>query len=176
VVARLKAAFIDGVLTTDELAERVGRALIARTHADLSTVTADIPACRPARPPRETEPATVRRRVGPRVRAGIGLIIALTGMLTDGALTGANAGPMANGFYVIFIGIFLVAFATWLWTLSADREDSAGDQPPRRPAPDDRDGPARQAPASVPPPGPRTPLPQKEPKEDHFSERRVAFT
>lgn len=179
VVDRLKTAFIDGMLTTDELGERVGRALVARSHADLATVTADIPAGRPAPPPRETEPSKVRHHVGPRVKAGIGLIIALTGMLVDAALTGANAGPMANGFYVIFIGIFLVAFVTWLWTLSADNEDSPGGQAPRPPAPGRRDGPAPRAPASVPPPGPRTPLPppsRPTDGKDHFSERRVAFT
>jgi Domain of unknown function (DUF1707) len=40
----LKAAFVEGWLTRDELDARAGRALAARTCADLAAVTADIPA------------------------------------------------------------------------------------------------------------------------------------
>ena len=53
----LKTAFMDGQLTKDELDERAGQALAARTYADLAALTADIPPRppqpgRPARPPR----------------------------------------------------------------------------------------------------------------------------
>ena len=46
-----------GRLTRDELDARAGRALAARTYADLAALTADIPPARPqpgqrARPPR----------------------------------------------------------------------------------------------------------------------------
>ena len=40
----LKAAFVQGRLGTDELGARVGRALAARTCADLATLSADLPA------------------------------------------------------------------------------------------------------------------------------------
>lgn len=125
VVDLLKTAFIEGLLTADELGERVGGALVARTHADLAAVTADIPA-RDAPPlPRELEPPQVRHhRPGHMAKASVALILATTGMLVDAALTGENAGPMANGFYVLFIGSFLAAFATWLWALSADHGDT----------------------------------------------------
>jgi uncharacterized protein DUF1707 len=124
VVDLLKTAFIEGLLTTDELGERVGGALAARTHADLAMVTADIPAHQAVPLPLEIEPPQVRHRPGPVGKASVVLIAATTGMLVDAALTGEDAGPMANGFYVLFIGSFLVAFATWLWALSADHEDS----------------------------------------------------
>jgi hypothetical protein len=55
VIETLKNAFVHGRLTKDELDLRVGRALTARTYADLATLTADIPlapaAAGPVRPP-----------------------------------------------------------------------------------------------------------------------------
>ena len=44
VIAVLKAAFVQGRLTKDELEARVARAFAAKTYADLATLTADIPA------------------------------------------------------------------------------------------------------------------------------------
>jgi len=44
VIEALKTAFVDGRLTKTELTARTGRALAARTHADLASLTADIPA------------------------------------------------------------------------------------------------------------------------------------
>src|SRR5271170_7802900 len=54
-VDTLKAAFVQGGLTKDELDARAGQALTARTYAELAALTADIPAgppaARPARQP-----------------------------------------------------------------------------------------------------------------------------
>ena len=51
----LKAAYVAGRLSEDEFEARVGQAFTSRTHADLATITADIPAApvaaRPARMP-----------------------------------------------------------------------------------------------------------------------------
>ncbi len=44
VVDRLKAAFVEGRLTMDELDARAGQAFAARTCADLAALTADLPA------------------------------------------------------------------------------------------------------------------------------------
>ena len=44
VIGTLKTAYADGRLDKDELDDRVGMALAARTYAELATVTADIPA------------------------------------------------------------------------------------------------------------------------------------
>jgi hypothetical protein len=44
VIDRLKAAFVQGRLTKDELDARVGRTLASRTYAELAVITADIPA------------------------------------------------------------------------------------------------------------------------------------
>jgi hypothetical protein len=56
VVDALKAAFIQGRLTQDELDTRVGQALAARTYADLAVLTADLPALT-TQPARTPEPA-----------------------------------------------------------------------------------------------------------------------
>src|SRR5262245_2221691 len=53
VIDTLKAAFVQERLVKDEFDERVGRALAARTHAELAALTADIPAGLPVpAPPR----------------------------------------------------------------------------------------------------------------------------
>ncbi len=51
VIDLLKAAFVQGRLTKDELGVRAGQALTARTYAELGALTADIPAARPPRQP-----------------------------------------------------------------------------------------------------------------------------
>jgi hypothetical protein len=44
VIDALKAAFVQGLLTKDELGKRAGQALVSRTNAELAAITADIPA------------------------------------------------------------------------------------------------------------------------------------
>jgi Domain of unknown function (DUF1707) len=44
VIGTLKAAFVQGRLTEDELGARAGQAYLSRTYAELAEVTADIPA------------------------------------------------------------------------------------------------------------------------------------
>ena len=55
VVDALKAAFVAGRLTEDELEVRAGQAFAARTYADLAAITADLPpgavAAQPVRMP-----------------------------------------------------------------------------------------------------------------------------
>ena len=80
VVGALQAAFVQGRLTADELDERVGQALAARTYADLGGLTADLPAdAAPARQPAPAQhQAAVRRPQNPAasfaVKAGAAAI------------------------------------------------------------------------------------------------------
>ena len=67
VVDALKAAFVQGRLTQDELDARVGQALAARTYADLAMLTADLPA-EPDRTPAPS-PAPVPAPARPRNRS-----------------------------------------------------------------------------------------------------------
>jgi Domain of unknown function (DUF1707) len=138
VVDLLKAAFVEGRLTMDELGERVGGALAARTHAELAMMTAGIPArVAVAAPleiePPETGPVRARHRPGPRTTAAACLVAATAGMFADAALTGANADALANLFYVLFIGGFVAAFIRWLCTLVTDREAPSTAQRPSGP-------------------------------------------
>lgn len=61
VVDTLKAAFVEGRLTKDELDARAGQAFAARTYADLAALTADIPA-RSAGARSRPEPAWAQTR------------------------------------------------------------------------------------------------------------------
>ena len=61
VIDTLKAAFVQGLLTKDELDARVGQAFASRTYAELAAVTAGIPAGpAPAQPLREPARAQAR--------------------------------------------------------------------------------------------------------------------
>jgi hypothetical protein len=77
VIEALKNAFVHGRLTKDELDARAGQALAARTYADLTALTAGIPAD-PAAAGSARPPAPARRRPLARAvsKSGICLIIA----------------------------------------------------------------------------------------------------
>ena len=109
-VEALKDAFVQGRLTKDELDSRVGHALASRTHAELSALTADLPAGPPAaRPPRRPVPARTRRPQNTTVKNGARVIAAatvLTGSVWAGALL-SGADSQAAG--------FLVSAFTFLW-------------------------------------------------------------
>jgi hypothetical protein len=76
VIEALKDAFVHGRLSKDELDVRAGRALAARTCAELDAVTADIPPVRVAPgPARPLVPA--RRRPLARAAAGSGGCLAI---------------------------------------------------------------------------------------------------
>lgn len=61
VIETLKAAFVQGRLTKDELDLRAGQTFASRTYAELATLTADIPA-EVAQAPRRPKPAAVPAR------------------------------------------------------------------------------------------------------------------
>jgi hypothetical protein len=80
VIDLLKAAFVQGRLTKDELDARAGRALTARTYAHLAALTEDIPAGPLAdRPPRQfARPQNRPERAHPMRKAAIGSVSCLT--------------------------------------------------------------------------------------------------
>jgi Domain of unknown function (DUF1707) len=95
VVAVLKAAFVQGRLTKDELDTRVAQALASKTYADLSALTADIPPfplipsapIRSAAPGLASTPARTLRRGAHR-----SVMCLITGIaLTEGAFLANNA-------------------------------------------------------------------------------------
>jgi Domain of unknown function (DUF1707) len=62
----LKAAFVRGALTTDELTLRTGRALTARTYAGLAASTVGLTPGAPQPRPATPRPATPRPATSPR--------------------------------------------------------------------------------------------------------------
>jgi DUF1707 SHOCT-like domain len=100
VIEALKDAFVQGRLTRDELDVRAGQALIARTHAELAALTADIPgspvAARPARPP---APAPVRRRPLARASAGSGICLVIAAAAVRVAFLVDPDGPGPNPYH-----------------------------------------------------------------------------
>src|SRR5215831_9156742 len=57
VIGTLKAAFVQGMLAKDEFDLRVGQALASRTYADLTALTADLPAGLTAAKPPQPVPS-----------------------------------------------------------------------------------------------------------------------
>jgi hypothetical protein len=105
----VKAAFARGQLTMDELDARVGRALTARTYAELSTAIIGIPAgsdlTRPPGPAR----AQLRQARNRPVNTGVWVITATT--LVAGVWAGMVAGVAAAVIVAIFM-LNLAALAT----------------------------------------------------------------
>jgi hypothetical protein len=93
VIGTLKAAYVYGLVTKEEFDARVAQTLAARTHAELATVTADLPAGLPAPPPLRRETAAASPPEHARLRAGPRAVVAtatLAGLLFFAAFC---AGP-----------------------------------------------------------------------------------
>ena len=105
VIDVLKDAFVRGRLTKDELTARAGRALVSRTYAELTAITADIlvtiPAwlteARPSRPDR----APARKPVNKRAVAWTTCMIILPPTVWAAFLT------YSGGFIVLFLFAFV---------------------------------------------------------------------
>ena len=134
VVDFLKAAFVQGRLTREELEERAGQAYASRTYGELAKLTADLPhGPIAAPPPRRAAPARARRL--PTGRAAL----LATGVLGPPAVLAAailtNNEELARVFAMIFPWYFmgwLVAVAQILDNL---RDRSRAKRPPRPPQP-----------------------------------------
>jgi hypothetical protein len=98
VIDLLKAAFVQGRLTRDELDMRVGRALGSRTGAELAAVTADLPAELIAALPRVRS----RRRIPMNTAVTAGAVVTLA----------ANVGMIAAMLARSPIAVILVALFT----------------------------------------------------------------
>ena len=92
VVGLLKAAFVRGQLTGDEFDERLGRALVSRTYAELAALTADLhvdaTSCQPVR-----EPAARHRGVGWVAAAVVAVLLAGIGVAVFTRAPGAPWVP-----------------------------------------------------------------------------------
>jgi len=109
VIDALKAAFVQGLLTMDELDTRAGQALASRTNAELAVITADIPASLiEIQPPSKPAQARAPKRVNKKVVAWGACVIVLPPALGTAFLT------YYGGFFVLLLFAFIgtVASAT----------------------------------------------------------------
>jgi Domain of unknown function (DUF1707) len=135
VIDVLKAAFVQGRLTGDELDARLARALGSRTYAELAAVTADLPvaliiAQLPARPARAQASANRAVRSGRRM-------ISVAATLAAGAWAAAwligspGLFVMAISITIAAVGSLLLAGAVMLESRHAPRPSGL----PPRPGP-----------------------------------------
>lgn len=129
VIDTLKAAFVQGRLSKDELGERVARALVPVTYAELATLTDDLPAkLTPVAPPRQ----------GSLARAGVYVTI-VAGLFLIAAVSNGNGNPLTVlGGMLFFSPIWLAALAGLL-ALHARLERRAGGQLPPGSGPGSQD-------------------------------------
>jgi hypothetical protein len=110
VIGMLKAAFVQGALTGNELDVRAGQAFTARTWADLAALTADLPAGRAG--PQPVRPPVARAR--PKVST-VGLRDARA--LIAPALFAASLAVAFGGLVNVALALAvagMVYFAAWL--------------------------------------------------------------
>jgi hypothetical protein len=151
VIELLKVAFVQDRLTKDELDMRVGRALAARTGADLAALTADIPAelaaARLARPPARaasgsTRPLVPARR-RPLARAAVrsGGCLALAAAAVGASFILDPGGPGADrpwaGLMLLLAQYAVIAGLWMLWSgvVTSVPQRRSGRQLPARPGP-----------------------------------------
>jgi hypothetical protein len=164
VVGTLKAAFVQGRLTKDELDARAGQVFAARTYAELAAVTADLPAgLADPRPP-----APARGSVNKKKRAVVALSFAT---LALASLLAVPTPSMPDGpFTLLIILVFwclLSAVATgWLWLFHAWLDQRA-DRPSARGLPP---GPSGQASQRLPPADPGRRLPPGDDRRWHTAD------
>ena len=143
VIETLKTAFVDGRLTKNELDARTGRALDARTYADLAALSADIPAkaaepvaapSGPARPPA----GVVRRPLAKAAAAsGLCLVAVAVARQLNNHFDPGGAGPDPHhslGAMCFLVGV--IAFIAALCILGTGivisiEQRRSGRKPPR---------------------------------------------
>lgn len=104
VVAALSEHFQAGRLTTEELEDRTGQALAARTLGQLDELTADLPAPRPAAPP---APVAPRRRPGYLVL--VPLVVPVAALAVLAVVLGTSTGLHAWGVWWVIPVALLIA-------------------------------------------------------------------
>jgi Domain of unknown function (DUF1707) len=135
-IGTLQAAFVQGMLTKDELDARVGQAFASRTCAELATLTADLPAGLTAALP----PTPARAKDGqPVLRPGQVITGAtlLYAVVCVYAVFFPHGGDGLVKPSLVFMGgvVYLVVVAMAVAAAAENRRDKrSGGQSPQRPA------------------------------------------
>lgn len=130
VVGTLKAAFVQGRLTKEELDARVGQAFVSRTYGELAAPIADLPAGLADKP--RTSPVIRARKRPPmrKVIAGTVLVVPPPVMVGAAILVGSDAfSKVAVAVAMAFFMAWMVAGVQLLVTWHDRR--AQGQQPPK---------------------------------------------
>jgi len=134
VIDTLKAAYVQGRLTKDELDERLGRALVPVTHAELSALTEDLPdGLATAGRPRGAGQDMTRMREGNRAEARV-LVTLLAGVMLV-ALVGNGTGSPLHVLAIVMLlsPVWVLALGGLLLLRSRPEDRDAGRLPPGPP-------------------------------------------
>ena len=163
VVGTLKAAFVQGRLTEDELDARADQALASRTYAELAVVTADLPAGPAAVRPPEPARGSVNKKAIAALSFGTfavaGLMVAPSPSIPDGS-------PFALLALMVFFLLFGAVSTGWLWVFHAWLDQRAGRQSAQGLPP----GPSGQASQRLPSAGPDRQLPPGDDRRWHTAD------
>ena len=133
VIDTLKAAFVQGRLTKDELVMRAGRTFASRTYAELAALTADLPAgltgAKPAR-------RTARARARPPVSKAAKVVIACTSAIPLSAVWTAVSLSSTERFDRLGVLVLTLTLSGWTAVLTVrfaswQEKRSRGQLPPR---------------------------------------------
>ena len=161
VVDVLKAAFIEGRLTKDELDARLGQTLAARTYADLAALTTDIPPgtklAPPPKPDRAPAPHSSHWMAHRAVKSGAAMI---GGIVVAVSVTAVVLGQPAVGVILAVFIVMLAAIASavvgslvgaTVMLESRRRRKRSGGRSPTQPGPGESGGQAPWKPQSAGP-------------------------
>ena len=105
VIEALKTAFVQGRLTKDELGTRVGQAFTSQTYAELTEVTADLPAgLMGAQPPRQLARTRPRLSMNAAISAGAFAMLAALAGMTAAVLSGSVTAVVSAAASIAIIG------------------------------------------------------------------------
>jgi hypothetical protein len=129
VIGMLKAAFVQGRLTKDELDVRVGQTFASRTYAELAVLTADLPAgLTEARPPRQPARAQPRPPMSNAAKACICVAIAV---VVPTVLSFATGGLVLFMFAPFYFMALVAAGAQMLVSRHEEKRSRGGQLPPQ---------------------------------------------
>jgi hypothetical protein len=112
VVDALKTAFVQGLLTKDELGMRAGQALAARTCGELASIVASIPARRPPAPAARSARAPAAGPSRDHKPVPVKKLVAWGSCAVITPAIGAAFLTYYGGFIVLFVLTFIASVVT----------------------------------------------------------------
>ena len=139
VIGTIKTAFVQGMLGKDELDARIGRAFASKTYAELTALTADLPAgLAAAQPPKPARTQGRQPVLRPGLVAAAATEVYAAAWLVAFLLPRDSEGESMAGLNLVVMTTFVyvtVLVGAWMQMLDSRREKRSARQLPRGPAP-----------------------------------------